>query len=46
MYFPKFDWPRIDNPYLSFPITDDVIKEVKQKEEISINQIYTNAIQN
>ena len=43
MYFPKFNWPRIDSPYLSFPITDDVINEVKEKEDLSINQIY-NAI--
>ena len=40
MYFPKFDWPRIDNPYLSFPITEDVIKDVKQKEDLAINQIH------
>ena len=20
-YFPKFEWPRIENPYLSFPMT-------------------------
>ena len=40
MYFPKFDWPRVDNPYLSFPITEDVIKEVKVKENKSIDQIY------
>ena len=39
MYFPKFDWPRIDNPYLSFPITDEVINDVKQKEDIAISQI-------
>ena len=39
MYFPKFDWPRIDNPYLSFPITDDVVKDVKIKEDIAIEQI-------
>ncbi len=39
MYFPKFDWPRIDNPYLRFPITDEVINDVKQKEDIAISQI-------
>tara|TARA_B100002051_G_scaffold270091_1_gene302423 strand:- start:121 stop:1446 length:1326 start_codon:yes stop_codon:yes gene_type:complete len=39
MYFPKFDWPRIDNPYLSFPITDKVIQDVKDKENLAISQI-------
>ncbi len=39
MYFPKFDWPRINNPKLSFPITDDVKKEVVQKEKEALDQI-------
>ena len=30
---------RIDIPYLSFPITDKVINDVKQKEDIAISQI-------
>ncbi|MFL2988246.1 MAG: L-lysine 6-transaminase [Candidatus Neomarinimicrobiota bacterium] len=38
-YFPKFDWPRIDNPYLSFPLTDEVLSNVKIKEDIAVNQI-------
>ena len=38
-YFPKFDWPRIDNPYLSFPLTDEVLTNVKIKEDIAIKQI-------
>ena len=41
MYFPKFDWPRIVNPKLSFPVTDDVLKDVKKMEEIAISQIKT-----
>ena len=39
MYFPKFDWPRIDNPYLSYPINDDVIESVKAKEDLAVSQI-------
>ena len=39
MYFPKFDWPRVDNPYLRFPITNEVIEEVKLKEATTIAQI-------
>ena len=46
MYFPKFDWPRVDNPYLSFPITEDVLNEVKKKEDESIEQIYSAIKQN
>ena len=38
-FFPKFDWPRIDNPYLSFPLNDDVISSVEEKEKNAINQI-------
>ncbi len=40
MYFPKFDWPRVENPYLSFPITEDVIRDVEKRENKSIEQIY------
>ncbi|NQU67502.1 MAG: L-lysine 6-transaminase [Candidatus Marinimicrobia bacterium] len=39
MYFPTFDWPRIDNPKLSFPIDDDVLKQVMEAETKAINQI-------
>ena len=38
-YFPKFDWPRIHNPKVSFPITDDVINEVKREEAKAVAQI-------
>ena len=39
MYFPKFDWPRIDIPKLSFPITDIVLEKVEKNEKIAIDQI-------
>ena len=45
MYFPKFDWPRVSNPYINFPIDKDSIKEVVDKEDSSINEI-KNAIKN
>lgn len=41
LYFPKFDWPRVLNPKLRFPITDEVLAEVKRSEEIAIAQIET-----
>jgi L-lysine 6-transaminase len=33
-YFPKFDWPRIDNPKLRFPVDDDV----EQREKAALDQ--------
>ena len=33
MYFPKFPWYKMNNPNLTFPITDDVINAVNIKEE-------------
>jgi L-lysine 6-transaminase len=41
IYFPKFDWPRVVNPYLRFPVTDEVIEEVKKLEETAYAQIET-----
>ncbi len=39
MYFPKFDWPRIINPKLSFPITEEIMKNVLKQEEEALNHI-------
>ncbi len=41
MYFPKFDWPRIINPKLRFPVSPEVLKDVQKAEEIAIIQIKT-----
>jgi len=38
-YFPKFDWPRITNPKLSFPINDSIVKSVKKAENAAIEEI-------
>ncbi|PIE51010.1 MAG: L-lysine 6-transaminase [Flavobacteriales bacterium] len=38
-YFPKFDWPRIVNPKLNFPITEENLAETKKQEEIALNSI-------
>jgi L-lysine 6-transaminase len=32
-YFPKFDWPRLTCPRLSFPITPEVVRDVAAQEE-------------
>ncbi len=39
MYFPKFPWPRIHNPALRFPVTDEVLERVIQEEREAITQI-------
>ena len=41
IYFPKFDWPRVVNPYLRFPVTDEIVEEVKTLEETAYAQIET-----
>jgi len=38
-YFPKFDWPRVHNPAMKFPLNEENIRFVKQEEEIAVNQI-------
>jgi L-lysine 6-transaminase len=38
-YFPKFNWPRVSNPKLIFPV-DQNIDQIKKHEENSINEIY------
>ncbi len=38
-YFPKFDWPRIENPKIIFPATEQNLAQTKQTEELAINQI-------
>ncbi|MFL7813254.1 MAG: L-lysine 6-transaminase [Anaerolineales bacterium] len=41
MYFPKFDWPRVVNPKLHFPVTEESLACVKEAEEIAYAQIMT-----
>lgn len=39
--FAKFDWPRIDNPKLSFPLDDTQLEAVGKKETLALEQIRT-----
>ena len=39
LYFPKFDWPRIDNPKINFPLNDENLEDVINKENIALEQI-------
>ena len=38
LYFPQFDWPRIDNPKINFPL-DQNLDLVLEREKHTINQI-------
>ena len=39
MYFPKFDWPRITNPKLYFPLVEESIAETIKTERQAIQEI-------
>ena len=38
-YFPRFDWPRVSNPKLRFPVTPEVVEEVAAAEARAIVEI-------
>jgi len=44
-YFTKFDWPRIINPKITFPLNEENLGKVKELEKQAITQI-EDAIQN
>jgi len=38
-YFPKFEWPRITNPKLNFPITEENLEETIKHEQMALLHI-------
>jgi L-lysine 6-transaminase len=38
MYFPKFDWPRLVNPKLRFPVDEAEVERVKAVEALALAQ--------
>ena len=38
-YFPKFNWPRVLNPKITFPLEGENLAKVKEAEEVSLRQI-------
>jgi L-lysine 6-transaminase len=46
MYYPKFNWPRIDNPKVTFPLNDANLAEVKKAEDLAVEQIKNALAQN
>ncbi|RPI05894.1 MAG: L-lysine 6-transaminase [Ignavibacteriae bacterium] len=45
-HFPKFSWPRIHNPILTFPLTEEHLEKVKKEEELAIRQIQQAIVDN
>jgi L-lysine 6-transaminase len=39
MYYPKFDWPRVLNPKITFPLNEENLAKVIEAENTSIKQI-------
>jgi len=46
LYFPQFDWPRIENPKLHFPLTDESLDQVLKAEATAIDQIKSAVAEN
>lgn len=44
--YPKFDWPRVSNPKINFPLTPESIAELEQREQLSIAQIKQAFVEN
>jgi L-lysine 6-transaminase len=38
-WFPKFDWPRLPTPGLTFPVTDRVLEDVKRVEDAAVARL-------
>lgn len=45
-YFPKFEWPRITNPKLNFPITEENLKETIKHEQMALLNIQESILAN
>lgn len=46
MHFPKFDWPRILNPKITFPLDDENLSKVEKAEQMSLQQIKRAILEN
>lgn len=38
-YFPKFDWPRVLNPRMRYPLTEENKRSTKLDEELALRQV-------
>ncbi|MBL7976414.1 MAG: L-lysine 6-transaminase [Candidatus Kapabacteria bacterium] len=44
--YPKFDWPRVTNPKLTFPLTEESLQNTIAQEKLAIAQIHTAIAEN
>ena len=45
-WYAKFDWPRVSTPVIRFPLTDEGLEELIQRETYSISQIKQALLEN
>jgi len=45
-WFAKFEWPRVTNPKLVFPLTAENITDVKKREQLTVAQIKQAFVEN
>ena len=45
-YFPKFNWPRVSTPYIRFPLDENNLHDVINREKIAISEVKTAIIEN
>lgn len=38
-WFPMFDWPKVLNPYVKFPLDEDNLADVQKRETLALNQV-------
>ncbi|HAY32532.1 MAG TPA: L-lysine 6-transaminase [Ignavibacteria bacterium] len=46
LYYPKFKWPRIDNPKITFPLNEENLANVIAAEDKAVSQIKTALAEN
>ncbi len=46
MYFPKFNWPRVLNPKITFPLDEENLRRVEKAEQMSVQQIKRAILEN
>jgi len=45
-YFPKFEWPRVDNPKVTFPLEGENLSAVEAAEERALSQMHEAFLRN
>ena len=45
-HFPKFDWPRVDNPKITFPLEGENLSAVEAAEDRALSQMHEAFVEN